>query len=51
MNLNKINLLIEFLEDNPSENEIEKYYLNQILISLLRGRSLRHGAELQGICS
>tara|TARA_R100000329_G_scaffold50557_2_gene46608 strand:+ start:1696 stop:1899 length:204 start_codon:yes stop_codon:yes gene_type:complete len=32
MNLNKINLLIEFLEGNPSEDEIEKYYLDKISI-------------------
>jgi len=32
MNLNNINLLIEFLESQPSENKIEKYYLNKISI-------------------
>ena len=30
MNLKKINLLINFLENKPSQNEIEKYYLNKI---------------------
>ena len=32
MNLKKINLLIKFLENKPSQNEIEKYYLNKISI-------------------
>ncbi len=32
MNLKKIDLLIEFLEGTPSENEVEKYYLNKISI-------------------
>ena len=32
MNLKKINLLIKFLENKPSQNEIEEYYLNKISI-------------------
>ena len=32
MKKNEIHKLIKFLESNPSQNEIEKYYLNKISI-------------------